>query len=204
MKVRIPKLGQSVKFKNGRSAYLIGVTGVLNSDGTVDRLTFETRGCGCESFKSVISEIEWGVYNVRCPYSIGEELLFHRESYKTKKYTLEKGKVEKVRFTISESVNLYWLQINDSSNVDIYNIYRSLKDFSNRTKPKKSLKDGEKYIMTDYLCQQNRLLAVKSEEISENHSKYDASHQGYMELEIETSHLYQSHESFLKEVFSAI
>ena len=129
-------------------------------------------------------------------FIFNDEVLFLNNGYNTLG-TLKKEKVTEILTNISYYSNLFWYKT-ETKSLSNTEIYSDINDFINRTKPKNSLGINEKYIFTNYCIEQNKLVNVQVEKVSETHFKIT---KGYNSGQIiRGSYLYNSHQSFINKM----
>jgi hypothetical protein len=206
MKIKVPYiLNDKVMSSGRRFGNITNISGIAKESG-VEHLIYDTNQVTRErpkDFKAfdLLTEADYKEMIINPPLNIGDEVLFQNSTYGNIGI-LAKGKITAVEFNICSASKLYWYHIDKCGHKDKYNIYLSKEDFINRTKPKKELKENQRYVFTEYCIQQNNLVPVDFESETEVQAKII---DGYNRGEsMRKSLLYTSAEKFYKKMFSQI
>lgn len=181
-------LGDKVKPKDkNKASYIINISGVVDADLNAIELIYDTT----EATRYRPEDFEYdGISNktiILTPkYTLGEDIFF----LDTRRMILKSESIIKIQFDISKGQNeIYWYRT--KSNIfNTEEAYTDINDFAIRTKPSKPLRDGQKYIFTNYLHEQNKLEPVTLEKVSD--TEYKVYGEIYKDYEI-----YDSHDSFM-------
>lgn len=189
LKISVPFiLGDKVTPKDkNKASYIINISGVVDADLNAIELIYDTT----EATRYRPKDFEYdGISNktiVLTPkYTLGGDIFF----LDTRRMKLKSEPIIKIQFDISKGQSeIYWYRTKSN----IFNkeeAYTDINDFVIRTKPSKPLTDGQKYIFTNYLHEQNKLEPVTLEKVSD--TEYKVYGEIYKDYEI-----YDSHDSFI-------
>ena len=206
MKIKVPYILNDKVMSSGRQfGHITNISGTVTEKG-VEHLVYDTNKVERErpkDFKGfdLLTEADYKEITVNPPFNIGDEVLYQNSTYGNVGI-LAKGVITGFDFNICSRSGLYWYYIGKGSSKDRYNVYKDKEDFMNRTKPKKELKENQRYAFTEYCIQQNNLVPVDFESETEVQAKIT---DGYNEGEsVRKSLLYTSAEKFYKKMFSQI
>ncbi len=193
LKISVPfVLGDKVKPKDrNKASYIINISGVVDVDLNANELIYDTdevtryRPIDFE-YDGILSSDKTIVLTPK--YTLGEDILF----LDTRKMKLKSEPIIKIQFNIARQTEIYWYRTESDKSNDT-EAYSDIDDFINRTKPSKPLKEGQKYIFTNYLHEQNKLQPVTLEKVSD--TEYKVYGEIYKDYEI-----YDSHDSFINYV----
>jgi hypothetical protein len=205
MKIKVPYGFNDRVMTSGRQfGYIKSIEGTVNDKGEVKHLTYDTesvtriRPKDVKGFELITDYKE---ITINSPIKMGQEVLFQNSTYGNVGI-LAKGIVTGIQFVLASNYAIYWYIVNGKKSVDSYNIYIDKEDFINRTKPKKELKENQRYCFTEYCIQQNNLVPVDFESETEVQAKII---DGYNRGEkMRKTLLYTSAEKFYNKMFSQI
>jgi len=115
---------------------------------------------------------------------------------------MKSGIIDKVEIvSYPHNISNYFYIINGKS-YSCHDIYIDENDYIKRTSPKRELKENERYIMTRYMIQQNHLIPVKVEQLTNTHSIVKSNY-SYNE-KIRSSFLYTSKDKFYNKMLAQL
>lgn len=196
--IKLPQ-GRVMLDFNRIQGYIQSINALITKDG-VQLQHFDTNNSTRNRFDSIKKwlskrEVE---FQFRPKFKVGQEVLYFDNNPYTNK-VLQKGVIDGIEINTYEgSINTYFYYINGRSYLT-YNLYSNKDEYMQRTKPKKELKDNERYIMTRYMTQQNYLIPVKVERKTDVVSILKSNY-SYGE-EVRSSFLYTNENKFFNRMF---
>lgn len=209
MKVRVPfDLYDRLRGTVGREYNTItSVSGDVNADGEVHlkgmRYDTNNTNCNCnDNFRAFkdLDPSDYKTITLKPKFNIGDEVIYLNDS-PYRRFVLKRGKITGISFCKAIGYELYWYKV-DNSTTDAHNIYRTVEEFKQQCKPKKELRDGEKFLYTRYCMQPNNLIPVEIEKVSTTHCKVM---NGYdWGAKMRTCYLYNSYDKFVNKMIAQI